>query len=414
MNVRDYLFYMFPRLIRYKLAYHQLIRTVGPMVLTFSVTNLCQSRCQSCNIWDIYKQRPGLWKQELQLFEVERVFRSIGQIYFFNVSGGEPFLRKDLPEIIELALVYMKPRIVHIPTNAISPLRVEEGVVRILEYMHKHNADHIPLTVKPSLDGVGEVHDRVRGVPGNFEKVVETVGALKRIRQQYPNLHVELGTVVSQMNLAHVKETADFVHQWEGIESYRNEIAEERTEFFNIGDRITPSAEEYDNLMKYFAGRTRENIRKKRRLARITESLRLVYYEYAARIVKEKRQVLPCYGGLTNVHLNPYGQVWPCAVLGYDQPMGNVRDFDYDFQALWNSAQAKQVRAYIKAGKCACPLANQSYSNILMDPIATAKVVYNVIFYDGLRNSSPSNYELGGQGEQPHSSSVAATSDLPR
>jgi hypothetical protein len=94
--------------------------------------------------------------------------------------------------------------------------------------------------------------------------------------------------------------------------------------------------------------------------------------------------------------------------------MGNVRDFDYDFQALWNSAQAKQVRAYIKAGKCACPLANQSYSNILMDPIATAKVVYNVIFYDGLRNSSPSNYELGGQGEQPHSSSVAATSDLPR
>jgi MoaA/NifB/PqqE/SkfB family radical SAM enzyme len=411
MNGKDYLFYMLPRLARYKLAYHNLRRPIGPMVLTFSVTNLCQSRCQSCNIWDIYKQRPGLWKQELQLSEIERTFKSIGQIYFFNVSGGEPFLRKDLPEIIELALVYMKPRIVHIPTNAISPLRVEEGVAKILEYMHKHGANRVPLTVKPSLDGVGEVHDRVRGVPGNFEKVVETVEALKRLRQRYPNLHVELGTVVSRMNLAHVKETADFVHQWEGIESYRNEIAEQRTEFFNIGDPITPSGEEYDELMEYFSARTRENIRKKRRLARITESLRLVYYEYAGRIVKEKRQVLPCYGGITNAHLNPYGQVWPCAVLGYDQPMGNVRDFNYDFQALWNSEQAKQVRAYIKAGKCACPLANQSYSNILMDPVATAKVAYNVMFFDGPLGSSSSHQEFGGHVEQAHSSSVPAASD---
>ena len=405
MNFKDYVFYMLPRIVRYKLAYHHIDRPIGPMVFTYSVTNLCQSRCQSCNIWDIYKQRPGLWKRELQLDEVERVFKSVGQIYFLNISGGEPFLRKDLPEIIELALMYMKPHIVHIPTNAISVPRVEEGVTRILEYMRKHGAERVPLTLKPSLDGVGEVHDRVRGVPGNFDKVVETVEMLKRLRATYPNLHVELGTVVSRMNLDRVKETADYVHQWEGIESYRNEIAEERTEFFNIGDAITPSAEEYAELMKYFSAKTRENIRKKRHLARITESLRLVYYGYASRIVKEQRQVLPCYGGITNAHMNPYGQIWPCAVLGYDQPMGNVRDFDYDFQALWNSDQAKQVRAYIKAGKCACPLANQSYSNILMDPLATAKVAYNVIFYDGIQGLR----SRSDQGEAPYGGNTSQT-----
>ena len=412
MNLKDYMFYMLPRILRYKRAYARQARPIGPMVLTYSVTNLCQSRCQSCNIWDIYKQRPGLWKNELRLDEIERVFKSIGSIYFLNISGGEPFLRKDLPEIIELALVYLRPRIIHIPTNAISVTRVEEGVVRTLEYLRRHGADRVPLTVKPSLDGVGEVHDRVRGVPGNFEKVVETVEMLKRVRASYPNLHVELGTVVSRMNLDHVKETADFVHQWEGIESYRNEIAEERTEFFNVGDAITPSADEYAELMKHFSSKTRENIRKKRRLARVTESLRLVYYEYAGRIVKEKRQVLPCYGGITNAHMNPYGQIWPCAVLGYDQPMGNVRDFNYDFQALWNSEQARRVRAYIKAGNCACPLANQSYSNILMDPIATAKVAYNVMFYDGM--SSLQGGEDRREGERgttssPHSVAIDVT-----
>jgi hypothetical protein len=213
------------------------------------------------------------------------------------------------------------------------------------------------------------------------------------------------------MNMDTIKETADFVHQWEGVESYRNEIAEERTEFFNIGDSITPSAAQYAELMKYFSAKTRENIGKKRRLARVTESLRLVYYEYAKRIVKEQRQVLPCYGGVTNAHMNPYGQIWPCAVLGYDQPMGNVRDFDYNFQALWNSKQAKEVRAYIKAGKCACPLANQSYSNILMDPVATAKVAYNVIFYDGILGSSSDEDPQGGISVHTSSHSVAAAGD---
>ena len=380
MNAKDYATYLLPRILRFKAAYHGRGRQITPMTLTFSVTNLCQSRCQSCNIYDIYKKRPGLWKMELRLDEIEKIFKTIGHIYFFNLSGGEPFLRQDLPEIVELAIIHLRPRIIHSPTNAISVTRVTEGVVKILEYMRKHHYDHVPLTIKPSLDGVGPMHDWVRGVPGNFDKVMETVEALKEIRKTYPNLHVELGTVVSKMNMHHLDELASFVHSLEGVESYRNEIAEQRTEFFNIGDDITPNAEEYATLMQGFSQKIRQNIKGKRSLAKVTEALRLVYYEYAARIVKENRQVLSCYGGVTNAHINPYGMVWPCAVLGYDQPMGDLRSFNYDFQALWNSEQAQQVRAYIKAGCCACPLANQSYSNILMNPTATAKVVNNIFF----------------------------------
>jgi len=234
-----------------------------------------------------------------------------------------------------------------------------------------------PLTVKPSLDGVGEVHDRIRGVPGNFERVLETVERLKRIRERYSNLHVELGTVVSRMNMYHLEELADFVHNLEGIESYRNEIAEERTEFLNRDSHITPTADEYARLMKEFSRGIWANTRGKRELARVTEALRLVYYQYATRIMKEQRQVLPCYGGITNAHINPYGQVWPCAVLGYEQPMGDLGDYDYDFHALWSSEQARTVRAYIKAGHCACPLANQAYSNILCSTRATVEVIIN-------------------------------------
>ncbi len=377
MNARDYLTQILPRVLAYKFVYRGWKRPIAPVTLTFSVTNRCQSRCQTCHIWKIHAQQPDLRESELSLDEIEKIFQSIGCVYFFNISGGEPFLRRDLPEIVGLAIDHLRPRIIHAPTNALSPDRVEEGVTRILEVMASKRW-RVPFTVKPSLDGVGEMHDKIRGVPGNFEKVMDTVERLKRIREQYPNLHVELGTVVSRFNMHHLEELAAFVHSLDGIESYRNEVAEERTEFFNQNTSITPTADEYAALMAGFSRRIWDSTRGKRKLARVTEALRLVYYKYAAWIMKENRQVLPCYGGITNAHINPYGQVWPCAVLGYDQPMGNLRDFDYDFQKLWNSEQARQVRAFIRARNCACPLANQAYSNILCSAKATAQVVVNI------------------------------------
>lgn len=94
--------------------------------------------------------------------------------------------------------------------------------------------------------------------------------------------------------------------------------------------------------------------------------MRVVYYDIAGRILKEKRQVIPCYAGVSNVHINYDGGVWPCCVLGYDKQMGNLRDYDYDFQKLWHSDRAKEVRRYIREKNCACPLANQGYSNLLL------------------------------------------------
>ena len=60
-------------------------------------------------------------------------------------------------------------------------------------------------------------------------------------------------------------------------------------------------------------------------------------------------------------------------MLGYDQPMGDLRQAGYDMGKVWHSEQASEVRAYIKGRNCACPLANQAYSNILCDPIATLR-----------------------------------------
>ena len=372
-----YLKELVPKMLRYRLARRGLVGPGRPINLTFSVTNVCQSRCKTCSIWELYKENPQKRKEELTLDEIEKIFRSMGHIYVFNVSGGEPFLRSDITEIIAAACRYLSPGVVHIPTNAIAKELIESRTIAILEVL-KNNCPHTQLTIKPSLDHIESKHDEIRGVPGNFTRVLDVFHRLKEIQSDYSNFHVELGTVISRWNVDDVAEIAQYVTNL-GVDSYRNEIAEQRSEMFNTQNDITPDPEQYENAIDLFVRQIRENMANRNLFQRITNAFRLVYYSLAIRILKENRQVIPCYAGISNVHMTPYGDIWACCTLGYDKPMGNLRDYNYDFQMLWNSAEAKKVRTYVGEGRCNCPMANQTYSNILMHGPSLFRVVREII-----------------------------------
>ena len=234
------------------------------------------------------------------------------------------------------------------------------------------------MTVKPSLDHVGEKHDQIRGVPGNFEKVMTLFQRLKALKKSHPNLHAELGTVISRWNVKDIEEIVSFVKPL-GPDSYRNEIAEQRSEMFNREEEITPSANAYAQAISCFQKESRSQTTGKPWFQRLTHGFRFAYYDLAVRVLTENRQVIPCYAGISNAHLTPYGDVWACCTLGYERSMGNLRDFGYDFKILWNSPQAKEVRRYIRDGKCACPLANQAYSNMMLHLPSLVKVGRHVM-----------------------------------
>ncbi len=367
---------MLLKIAGYNLARSGLIKPLMPLTVTYSVTNMCQSRCKTCNLWELYKHKPHLKKNELTLDEIEKIFKSMGHIYFFNISGGEPYLRKDLPEIVDLACKYLKPGVIHIPTNALTPDLIEKNTRKILDVI-KANKLNIPLTIKPSFDGIGKEHDKIRGIKGNFKKLLETIKRLKALQKEYPNLDVGVGTVISVYNINKIKEISDYVEKL-NVDSYINEIAERRSELFTLNRDITPSAKDYEEAINIFSKAIKKELKTKKRLTRITQAFRLLYYKIVVRILKEKRQVIPCYAGLTNAHINPYGEVWPCCILGYEKPMGDLRKVNYDFKKIWYSKKADSVRNYIKKGRCYCPLANQAYSNILCDIPSMIKVIRNM------------------------------------
>ena len=104
-------------MIQYRLARYGISGPGMPLNLTFSVTNICQSRCKTCNIWELYKKDPHKRQDELSLSEINSIFQSMGHVYVFNISGGEPFLRNDITRIIASACRYLTPGIIHIPTQ---------------------------------------------------------------------------------------------------------------------------------------------------------------------------------------------------------------------------------------------------------------------------------------------------------
>jgi MoaA/NifB/PqqE/SkfB family radical SAM enzyme len=367
-----------PKIIRYRLHRIGLASSGRPLNFTFSVTNVCQSRCRTCSIWKLYENDPSKRDEELDIDEIEKIFRSLGHVYIFNISGGEPFLRPDLPQIIKLACEYLRPAVIHLPTNALAPDLVEQKTLEILKVINESNPA-IQFTFKPSLDHIGDRHDDIRGVKGNFEKVITLFQRLKERKGQFSNLHVELGTIISRWNVNDIKAISEFVLGLEP-DSYRNEIAEQRSEMFNGEDPVTPSPDEYRKAVDVFIQTMNTGKKKKVFFQRLTNAFRLVYYDLAIRIMKERRQVIPCYAGISNAHMTPYGDIWPCCTLGYDMSMGKLRDYDYDFSALWNSKRAAQIRGYIREGRCHCPLANQTYSNILMNWPSVIKAMKNVGF----------------------------------
>jgi MoaA/NifB/PqqE/SkfB family radical SAM enzyme len=350
---------------------HGLGSPPNPVNVTFSVTRRCQSRCRTCLIWK--NCGDGHTSRDIDIDTIERLFRSIGWTYFFNVSGGEPFLREDLPEIIRLAARHMRPAVIHIPTNALMPERIALATEEILQIIATE-APGTVLTIKPSFDGIGSAHDEIRGVPGNFQRLLETLDRLKQLRERHGNLHLGVGTVVSRFNqhqLASIMEYADGL----GIDTYINEVAEEREEFFNLGTGITPEGESYAEIMTLFKRQVRSRMKGMKLLSRITTAMRIVYYDLASEILQRNEQVIPCYAGILNVHINSDGGVWPCAVLAYGGEFGKL-SFDNEFHDLWSSRRASVVRRSIRNRECACPLANQAYSNILQSPRHLLKTLW--------------------------------------
>ncbi len=324
------------------------------MNLTISVSYRCNSRCKTCNVW----QRPN---DDFTIEEYEKTFESVGHAaYWFTFSGGEPTLRKDLPEMVGAAYRHCRPGVINIPTNGIQDKIIPERVERVLQA-----APGSEVIINLSLDGVGVKHDIVRGVKGNFERAMRTYAGLKALKGRYKNFTLGVHTVISNFNVDEFENIYAFVRDELRPDSFISEIAEERVELDTVGMGITPPIEKYQPVIE----RLQEGIHKAefgdvtRITPRITQAFRDRYYNIVKRTLVEKRQIIPCLAGVASAQIAPNGDVWTCCIRA--ESVGNLREHNYDFKSVWTTSKADELRRSIKAGECYCPLDNASYTNML-------------------------------------------------
>ncbi len=336
-----------------------------PVNLTVSVTYSCPSRCATCDIWQKKVD-------DLSVDEYGRVFPSLEKVpIWVTLSGGDQFVRADLDEIVRLVVQQIEPRIVNIPMNGV----ITERIFKLLPKIAHHTAGKAQLVLNLSVDEIGEAHDHIRGADRNFEKLRLVADLIHDLKKTYPHVVLGVHSVISRLNVERIPQIEREARAIFRPDSYIAEVAENRVELKTMHKDITPDPADYRRAVGHLRNVIKAN-RSTHPVARLVESLRLEYYELAARILEEKRQIIDCYAGWASAQLAPDGHVWGCCVRA--ESIGNVRDHGYDFRTVWFGAQGDTFRESVRDHACACPLANASYTNLLLDARSLVRVAANM------------------------------------
>ncbi len=177
--------------------------TPAPNTMIFVVVQRCNSRCNMCYIWE-NKNPPEVTVDEVyRIFERDREdFKSLHKL---SLTGGEPSLRSDLPDLVQAVLSHT-PSIkqLRLATHGMTPDRVIQQIQRVWEVAEKHGITQFIIQV--SVDGIGEIHDRIRGIKGGGARVQETLERLVDMRRRIPQLGLTISTVVQPINRDNVPE----------------------------------------------------------------------------------------------------------------------------------------------------------------------------------------------------------------
>jgi MoaA/NifB/PqqE/SkfB family radical SAM enzyme len=181
-------------------------KVLAPTVLHVNVNLRCNTACVMCNIWELKSPH------ELSLEQFEAIFSDpvYSRVEYVILAGGEPTLRNDLPEIVEVMHKHM-PRLkkLMIPSNVINRGSIQRQYPRIARYCAEHK---IRLTLGVSLDGIAETHDKIRGVKGAFEKVMENVAFMKQLQKEAP-FNMSIDPTIFSMNVHEMQKLKDLAER---------------------------------------------------------------------------------------------------------------------------------------------------------------------------------------------------------
>jgi len=351
--LREY-FSVAHRVLAYSLSYRVGYPLGLPMNVTLTLTDKCYSRCKTCNVWRIYQDRPELAANELRLWEWERILVSLGRSpVWFTITGGEPTLRSDLPDIVALISRHNHPRFLNLATSGIYPQKTAAMVEGMLAAL-----SGTTLTVNISVDEVGPQYASLRGVPDGYSKIQETFSLLHALKGRYPRFVLGANLVLSRHNEQRFHEIYERIRDDLRPDSFVCEVAAKR-KAIQFEDDVAPPESRCIEVLEFLRRGQHQKTEESKFIARFRRG----YYRLAQEHLARKKASVDCYATHASCDISCTGEVRNCAVRA--DSLGNLRDFDYDFLRLWRGSGAAGVRAAIRRDRCFCSMANANYTNML-------------------------------------------------
>lgn len=281
-------------------------RTGLPVVLNLPITDNCNSRCVMCDVWKT-KSTGELSVSDLKEILSDSLFARIAHV---GISGGEPTLRSDLVEIVA-ALVATLPRLMSlsITSHGFHSSRWNRFLPSIQDICQKRG---IGFTLNLSLDGIGELHDEVRQIPGAYRQVLRTHEIAKQL-----GVKVKFQSTISKPNLYGMTNTLGTTLTMGTEVDFRLATEIHRLENSVSMKKITLEQNEKSFLADFLASRS---------LLQNTKSpaRRLFYRDLSNRLVNNSVRKAPCYYQHEGVLLTPHGDLYHCSISRVS--LGNIKD----------------------------------------------------------------------------------------
>ncbi len=282
---------------------------IKPTVLIYNCTWVCDARCEMCNNW-----KHGDRKSDMTLAQLEPAMSHPfwGHIENLNISGGEPTTRNDLPEMVELFERHLpRMRKIGINTTGLTPRRAIPMLTRIVTFCAEHD---LLLSVRVSLDGIGDIHNQVRQVERGFDKASETIHAMQALAEEHPNFQFGIASTIFASNL----EDAQNILAWaraRKLDIVFNMLRFTDAMLNNKDLEATVGFHEREEqfMRSFFLDRVQEES--------VFSGQAFMYLHYADMISNGYKRTMPCPFRSQGLLLNPYGDLHYCE---NSKAIGNV------------------------------------------------------------------------------------------
>lgn len=307
----------------------------GKRILPFKyflvVTKSCQSRCINCHIW---KEKV---ENELTIDEYRQLAKnSANNLFWLNISGGEPTDREDLTLIIDQFVQHCPNlQVLNFTSNGLNL----DALKDCLDYLQETNIFLIGINI--SIDGPPNTHDLIRGIPDGFKKAIEAYKLVKK----YPRIKSSIAMTLFPQNFKMIGET---------IEAIKKEIPEFKKQDLHLNFPHS-SAHYYKNEAIQFDHRIDMNyvtpyLKKASFFTSPTQLVEIIYQRYLIRFHQTKKTPIPCAALSSNLYISEKGDIYPCTI--WDKKIQSLRENYFDIKHILDTPEIKKTLEDIKNHDC--------------------------------------------------------------